>query len=93
MPKRAELLLCVLCIILTAVLGAIVITNNPDLRLEDIALLKLFYLSMLNVAIFSFLAALRGVKEDALDIVWANPVARAIVICGYILAAGTVIGR
>jgi hypothetical protein len=95
MFKKAEVILCVACIAITIVLGLIVFITNKEFRLQDIALLKMFYIALLNVAITSFIAVLRArtPDRDVLTGLWFNPVARAIFLGAYVIACALVIGK
>lgn len=91
--KKSELAFCLISIMSASALGCAVLTTNPEFKLQDIALLKTFYVALLHVCIFGFILCLRGVKEDMLAGIWVNPIAKAIVLMGYMVSVGLVIGK
>lgn len=93
MLKKAEVFYAVISVLCTVVLGYIVLAVNQEYRLQDIALMKLFYMSLLNVGFAGFAITFRGMKYDALDYISQSRIATALLFAGYVIALALVIGK
>ena len=90
--KPAEILFFVGCIAVAAIVAFFVLPGS-DLRLAEIAVIKVFYLAMLNGIVAAILVCLRGVKTDILAMFLAEPAALALFLGFWILANANVIAK
>jgi hypothetical protein len=93
MLKKTEVVYALISVVITAVLAYFVLTVNQDFRLEDIGLLKMFYVSLMNVAFCGFALTFRGLKYDAFEYVSQSRIATAILFGCYVIALALVIGK
>jgi len=79
--------------VIAILLGLWVLPKNPDFRLEEIGLLKIFYVALFNLLTGLFILCLGGFRENALKGIPSDPVAKSLFLVGYMLSIAVVIGK
>lgn len=92
MLKPAEIIFFVLCLSIAAIVALLVLPGS-ELRLQEIAVIKLFYLAILNLFAAGFIIVFGGIRERILNGICASPQASAIFLGLYLVANALVIAK
>lgn len=91
--KKTELIYVLVSVAIFAILARIVLNNNPEINIKELALLKVFYMSLMNVSFAFFSVTFRGLRFDPLEKISRTALSLSVFFGAYVCALALVIGK